>query len=622
MSRILTAILAAAPIALLVAAPSIAAAADVRGRVYDSAPPMDVTVQGRIRPQLEALATQLLAQRRDLTLDGVKVFEADDKFLPGKIAVGLSALILSTPRDDPKFAGYLAGFRQIADLTVDDTNDTWGIYYYCEALYGLQRAGLLDQAVSPATLARLKLQLDWRRFVRPGDLTLIDLPNNYYGVAFSVARLRMLLGWEDASASEALLARAIDHYRKYSGAYGFADETDGGGRFDRYSVLLIGELSQRFIETGMTPPPEVKAWLRRSVDLLAPRMNLRGEGFEYGRSIGAYGETCFLEVFTAAAKLGVLTPREEAMAYAFSARIAARYADFWLDPKMGSVNLWEHGRRTDAYRAKHRILGENLSLTRQLLYTNALWNDLGFKGRAPDPGFAAWLGALPRATTTWFARGEYDRLVVTVRDGDHVIGLPLINGGAGQHMNAPYFPTPFSPGMLSGVADSGAPNLTPRFTLADGARLMPLAWYEHVKVTTRGRTTTVTYDLPAMDRMGADAPVIDRRLTARTTYILAPGRITRIDEYRSAAPLAVQHITLDFGTYSAGSTVSGGRVSFRDGDVRSLEVSGLGACKAQPLADDPAWRTPVGALSTRVACETGPITLAQPLKITWTLRYR
>ncbi len=622
MSRILIVLLASALSAPTIAAPSTVAAADMRGRVYDSPPPMDATVEGRIRPQLEALATQLLAQRRDMTLDGVKVFDADDKFLPGKIAVGLSALILATPRDDPKFVRYLAGFRQVADLTVDDTNDTWGIYYYCEALYGLQRAGLLDQAVSPKTLAKLKLQLDWRRFVRPGDLTLIDLPNNYYGVAFSVARLRMLLGWEDALASEALLAKAIDHYRKYSGAYGFADETDGGGRFDRYSVLLIGELSQRFIETGMTPPPEIKAWLRRSVDLLLPRMNLRGEGFEYGRSIGAYGETCFLEVFTAAAKLGVLTPSEEAMAYAFSTRIAARYADFWLDPKMGSVNLWQHGRRTDAYRAKHRILGENLSLTRQFLYTNTLWNELGFKGKTPDPGFAAWLDTLPKETTTWFARGEYDRLVVTVRDGGHVIGLPLINGGPGQHMNAPYFPMPFSAGMLSGIADGTAPLLTPRFTLADGAQLMPLAWFQHAKATTQGRVTTVTYDLPAMDRMGADAPVIDRRLTARTTYILSPGRITRIDEYRPIGALAVKRIELAFGTYSADATVSGGHVSFRDGDVRSLEVTGLGSCKAEALTDELAWRTPVGALSTHVACESGPVTLARPLKITWTLRYR
>ena len=55
-----------------------------------------------------------------------------------------------------------------------------------------------------------------------------------------------------------------------------------------------------------------------------PRFNLTGEGFEFGRSIGPYGETAFLEVLTAAARLKVLTPVEERMAYAFSSRIAGR----------------------------------------------------------------------------------------------------------------------------------------------------------------------------------------------------------------------------------------------------------------------------------------------------------
>jgi hypothetical protein len=36
-------------------------------------------------------------------------------------------------------------------------------------------------------------------------------------------------------------------------------------------------------------------------------------------------------------------------------------------------------------------------------------------------------------------------MLLTVRDRDHVIGLPLINGGTSQHMHNPYFPIPYSP---------------------------------------------------------------------------------------------------------------------------------------------------------------------------------
>jgi hypothetical protein len=609
-----------------VASPVLAAAPPAadpggRGQAYATVAPMNRTVETRLLPQMAVLLDKLMVEKRDMTLDGVRVFDADDKFLPGKVAIGLAYLLIDTPRDDPKFATYLAGYRQIADMTVDDTNNTWGIYYYCQALHMLQEAGLLEQAVSPQTLAKLKAKLDWRKFVRTDDLTLIDLPNNYYGVAFSVARLRYQLGWEDASASEALLERTLDHYRKYSGEYGFADETDGEGRFDRYSVLLIGEISHRLIEAGMPATPEVKGWLRKSVDLMLPRLNLRGEGFEYGRSIGTYGETAFLEVLTAAAKLDVLTPREKTMAYAFSSRVTARYMDFWFDPQMGSVNLWEHGRRTDDYRGKHRILGENLSLARQHIYTSAIWNDLGFKDKAPDAGYAAWLAALPRRRVTWFARGEHDRLVVTLRDKGRVIGLPIINGGKSQHENTPYYPIPFSPGMLAGVADGEFPQLLPRLTLADGSRLTPLAYARNVKVTEQGARTIVTYEQTQLDKLGTSAPIADDRFSVKTTYVLEPGKISRTDVFTPKGGQQIKAVNLSFAAFSAAPSTRGGATTYGQGDVRRFKVTGL-SCTSRPLKDEKAYRTPTGAFQSLTECASGEQALSGPLTVSWSLSYK
>jgi hypothetical protein len=485
----------------------------------------------------------------------------------------------------------------------------------------LQQAGLLEQAVSPETLAKLKTKLDWRKFVRADDLTLIDLPNNYYGVAFSVARLRYQLGWEDASASEALLERTLDHYRKYSGEYGFADETDGEGRFDRYSVLLIGEISQRLVETDMPPPPEVKQWLRRSVDLMLPRFNLRGEGFDYGRSIGPYGETAFLEVLTAAARLKILTPLEERMAYAFSSRIAARYMDFWVDPATGSVDLWDHGRRTDAYRGKHRIFGENLSLARQYIYTDAIWNDLGYGGKAPSADYAQWLARLPRSTTTWFARGAYDRALVTMRDRDHVISLPIINGAIGQHMNNPYFPAPFSPGMLQGSADAQYPNLVPRITLADGSVLMPLAWFKGVTVTHRGASTEIRWRQDALDLMGDKNARRDGRVHIATRYLLVPGKITRSDTVTATGPVAISRIDLEFATFSDGVARPGpSTVRFGRGEVTAFGANGFGDCTVAPVADA-VHRAPTGAFRSLVRCGKPAIPANVPVRLNWTLSY-
>lgn len=579
-----------------------AASAQVeRGVLYQTAPAMNATIVNRVSPQMDALLDQLMTEGRSMTLDGVRVFEANDKFLPGKIAIGLAHAVIEAPEGDPRRARFLDGFRRLSELTLEDANDSWGIYYYISALHQLNEAGLLDQAVSPQTLAQLRQNLDWRRFVRQDDLTLINLPNNYYGVAYSIARLRYLMGWEDTSASEALLAKTLEHFRQYSGEFGFADETTGEGRFDRYSVLLIGEIAQRFIETGVAPPQEVKDWLRRSIDLLLPRFNLRGEGFEYGRSIGAYGETAFLEVLTAAASLDLLTDEEERMAYAFSSRIAARYVDFWQDSGTGSVNLWDHGRKTDDYRGKHRILGENISLSHQLFYTNTLWNQRGYRDRAPDAGYADWLKTLPRSTTTWFSKGAEDRLLITYRDGDRVIGLPLINGGPGQHMNNPYFPVPYSPGVLAGAADETYPQLLPRVTLSDGSVLQPLSWFTNVKVEVVGQTTRLTYSLPAMDRMGRDAPVRDDRVSARTVYELSPGRITRRDEITARRGVTIQKVDLELGTFSSGAKAAVQGVVFALGDVSAFQGQGL-SCEPA-AADGGVYRTPVGPLRTVVRCQ-------------------
>ena len=584
--------------------------------------PFNQTVERRIQPPAERLLDRLATEGRTLAIDGAPVFNGADKFLPGKIALGLTDSIANLADGDPRLAQRLAEFRQTAKLTVDDPNDSWGIYYYLSALNALNARGRLKAAVDPLTLAKLRVRLDWRSFVDVDSYELIDHPNNYYGVAFAIARLRHQLGWESAEGSERLLAPMLAHYREFSGAYGFADETDGEGRFDRYSVLLAGEIAQRFMETGGRPPPEVLGWLRKSADVMLMRLNPAGEGFEYGRSLGPYSETAIVEVLTAAAVLEVLTPQEKALAYGYASRAAQRYADFWLDPRTGSVNLWDGGRRTDDYRGKFRILGENLSLAHQFAYTAAAWNRMGFKDKAPDPGFDAALARLPAHAVTWFARGEYDRLLVTLRDGGRVIGLPLISGGASQHMNSPYFPIPYSPGMLSGVADEPVPQLVARFTLADGAVLMPLAYFKDARVTQAGRRTTLAYRLPQMDRLGEESPRPDPRLSAVTTYTLEPGRIVRRDVFTPRGGLDLKDVTLQFASYSGLPIAKGAAFRYAGPGVRTFAAQGFESCSAASAEGARADQTPTGVFASVVTCRIGPRKLQAPLTLTWTLTYQ
>ena len=416
--------------------------------------------------------------------------------------------------------------------------------------------------------------------------------------------------------------KVAEHYRKYSGDFGFADETDGEGRFDRYSVLLAGELANHFIETGARVPDEALTWLRKSADVMLQHMHADGAGFEYGRSLGPYGETAIIEVLTAAARVGLLTDDERALAYAYASRAAQRYVDFWINKDTGSVNLWDDGRRTDDYRGKFRILGENLSLAHQFAYTNEGWNAMGFKDKPAMANFEAALDTLPAQTVTWFARGTYDRLLLTRRDAGHIIALPLINGGASQHMHHPYFPIPFSRGMLEGVADGTKPVLVPQFTLKDGAVLMPLAFIQDARVDVRGSTTTVTYRQSQMDRLGKSTPVGDDRLSVTTTYTLEPNRLSRTDVFVPTQPLDITAIRMEFAGFSTNATTSDNTTVFGSGAVTSFQVRGLDTCQSRTLERDHDYESDTGAMTSLVICSSGSSTVTEPLTITWSISYR
>ena len=90
----------------------------------------------------------------------------------------------------------------------------------------------------------------------------------------------------------------------------------------------------------------------------------------------------------------------------------------------------------------------------------------------------------------------------------------MINGGVSQHDNSPYYPLPFAPGIVSGVSDSGAghPQLTPRFTLADGTQLIAAAWMKDIKTLKEGQRYVVSYRMDELDRLGKKGPVKDKRI--------------------------------------------------------------------------------------------------------------
>ena len=568
---------------------------------------VDATADTRsVLDRLDELLHEVVERGPEAELGGEPVFTGRDRFLPGKVALGFGWLLWSEDQPDEGqiFAERLERYRTLLKWTKAAPNHTWGIYHSLSALNQLRGAGLLEEAVPLAILEQMRADLDWRGFVDAQTYELKRLPANYYGVAFSIARLRAAFGWDDPAHADALLARMVAHYAEHAGDSGFSDEaTDGEGRFDRYSVLLAGEMAQRFRETGTPLDDRVRYWLERSAGFVLLNLNAGGHGFQFGRSVGPYGDTAFLEVLSAAAYYGLLDETEEAMAYAFSQRVLRKYLDFWFDEGMGSVNLWEHGRTTDGYRGKHRLLGENLSLSHHLLYTGEIWRDLGYEGAGvSDEEFHRWLEALPRHSLTRFTDGEWARLNLAVRDGLDRFGLWLSNGGP-YHDTNPYSPIPVAWDVVQTSPGETWPQLVPRLHLSDGEELAPLVFMQDADFAADGDKGVLRWEHPVMNRIGTSRPKADERASVSVEYRFSPGVIERHDTFTLLEPGAVEHIEVQFASFSTDPVLRDTRVEFSEGRVRGFEVFGVDSCELADVSDDPRYRTPQGPKATRIRCE-------------------
>lgn len=469
-----------------------------------------------------------------------------DPYASGKFALALAMLI-------EKSGTTQGGWESAWPELIAAPCENWGKYYFLKALVKLNALGRLHTLFSQEQLNQLKDKLQWQEMVEEETWQLNErFPTNFYGVAFSVARFRYLLGWESAYASQEILTRLCEHYRAHS-SNGFSDETEGKGRYDRYSVLLIAEICQRHLETGLMVPDALKIALRQAATLVLSMLTDNGGGFLWGRSIGAYGDSAFNEILAVSQQLGLLNAQERQAAETFSLTCSERFLRFWIDRDEQSVNLWFNGRRTDAYRAEHRLVGENISLSIQHLYVQQVW-----AGSVERDAMRLNTPPLQLAFTP-FCKGDYIRGLFHWHDGEHAFVLPLINGDKGYHASSPYCPIPFSAGLLSGVADGEEPLWVPVIRDSDNRTLSPLVWFTDCtqRQTENGWEMIIHND--AMDVIAVDGaatllPAREQAIRSRTRYLIEKGCITREDTFFNDSKRTL-HVSITGAVFSDDMTV-------------------------------------------------------------------
>lgn len=677
--------------------PATVAANSLQAMVYgasDTGVPAGADIPITMMGQMHALF-DLIRKSPDFTQvvmdlgDGSPVHVLDtntgDKFLPGKLALGLSWILIDMKeKGDPKYVDYLATYQQITTAMMAQSsngnyvyaNTSWGEYYYLVALNNLKAHGMLNEVFSDAMLNTLQNRLTFCDMFGPDasgkantcpargvsiDVASLNTAQNYYAVSYGIAGLRQKLGWSNPGffsasdpsvatmgARDALLYTLTKHIRNDSSG-GFSDEASSThttyydqARFDRYSTLLIAETVERSLEMGNEAnlTPELKGYLRKSVDLILPQLNANGQGFNYGRSIGPYGDSAFIEILTAAANAGVLTEKERQVAYSFISKAAYRFDTFWYDPSLPtpSVNMWVKGRGTDAYRGKPRVMGENFSLLHQYMYVNAWWNKLGFGGQAPmsDADFKSWLEALPRYTLTHYnlsgdSAHPYNAALLTVRDGSRVVNLNL-SQAPDYNSFSPYYPVPFSDKLIYGTTDLGYALLIPQVTY-NGKTYIPVTYYKNLNVQENNGQVIVSFDTTKFRQAAKNATyATDLDLQAHTMLIFSHGMITRTDTLSSATLAGSLSVETDFTSFadfaSTAADADGVSVTYANSAATGYATTGFDSCALSNFdvangTTNPLSLTPVGQLHSNFACKTNAFTLGGGTQrnLSWTVRY-
>lgn len=439
-------------------------------------------------PHIERIINLVAKEGKKLQIADTLVFNEKAQFTNGKVVNGV-AYLLERGYDREKS-------DKILKEMLEYPFETWGILNSLFGFLRLHKKGILESSINSEVLEIYRDFLTTETFLDSETLKLKDKPTNYYGVAFGIAAIREILGWKNSVDSKKIFERLSAHIEQYSGEYEFMDETEGDGRFDRYSFLIPAEICHLLEITGHEIPNMYKRMLKKSAKLMLSMANEDGKGFPYGRSIGAYGDTAIIEVLSIASKIGILSEDELNLAYLYNLKGAERVAKFWYDKKIDSLNFWLDGRETDSYRNINRILGENLSIPMQLLTGYNHYAEIGIEKKHFDSSEYHNLidKLVPKETLKEIKLmdGEYPKKVYTYKLGKNMFLIPFINGGKKYYKTAPYFPIPHCVEVIDSPIDEFYSQLMPEITLKNERKVILSPFF--YKIEKIGETIEAHFD--------------------------------------------------------------------------------------------------------------------------------
>lgn len=474
----------------------------------------------------------------------------------------------------------------------------------------------LWQSLTPEEQTAWRSLLNPERFYDPRANKVINLAENYLGVAARIASISYQLGIStDRNFLDRLLDRAAVPFT--SGAI-YADDAPPTGRYDRYSNEYARYVWEAAEESGRKDLLEkLRPSLKKQMRLWWDLVSEDGYGYNWGRSQGivSYLDTPEIAGFLAAHPEFRPAPLADIAAHYFQAWRYLR-TDYRDDAHL--LSLFAFGRGNYAYITREREWQQTTGFFGKLANSHTrLMDALEREGVASFPV----VPALPRVARFEFFRQNHERSagVWLVRQGALRFALPITTGT--KPGVADYLPAPHGLRGFAAPVEQIYPALTPFIELEDGRTIIATDGADVIDPSADGQTLRVRWNRWAV-RGHQPGELVDVGVTCEVVWRIEGDTLTREETITAKQPVNIRRWWLTVpATYAAVETEfdHNTRVDRFTSTKGGLEVRMLAAnfpMKVRILAtgDGPLGRGVRGAIPLHLVFDSNNLRALQPGK--------
>jgi hypothetical protein len=461
--------------------------------------------------------------------------------------------------------------------------------------------------------------LDVSAFYDPKTQQVINLPENYLGVAARIASVSYQLGLlKDRALVDGVITRAA---RPFANSGVFSDDAPPTGRFDRYSneyARFVWEAAEAADRKDILDAlrPTLTEQMRLWWDLVQPD----GYGYAWGRSVGLISYADTMEIVGFLAKHPKFRP-------APLDQLAGAYYQAWrwirndYNDKHHGFSIFAFGRGNYSYITRDREWQQTVSI----LGKAALAQQRFMEGLVRDQitTFPAEIARRDLNRFVFFRHGGRPAGVWLVRQGPFYFTLPFTTGP--KPGVADYLPAPHGLRGFANPVEQVYPSLVPFIELEDGRVLVAGDCADEIEPAGDGQSLRAVWRRWAVVG-GKPGELEDPGITTEVTWRLTNKTLTRDEDLKVTNGVKVRRWWLAIPT-----TASTAEVEFKAGvrwDRMKSGQTGLGISVSAdwPLSvslkangDDALGRGARGPIPLQLIYESRDLQLSPGKPVRWRL---